>query len=1491
MNIKIVKISDLTVESGGCRILHDSGYEFMGWSSVSFLFLMISRRTAATGMSPDLFFYNKKEKQLVCIDSSRFNFKKFLSTQGTQGPEKNLSLLVRKLLPHMPETYLDGSLDLFLEGRRFDLPIYGDDDAIVRYLFKVAEQAAASVDARLERSKKTKEKGDGQAHEWEAGDLIDEHLKIKEVLKGGMGIVYIANDLTSSTIYALKTIQQKFFWDRNVYNMFVREAEVWVKLEKHPHIVQAHFVKIIGGCPFIYLEYIKGTTLEHILKGDPLPLEVCLDFAIQFSRGMEYAFMKLAIVHRDIKPSNCMITEDGILKISDFGLACIFSSPVEEEIRSEASGEKKTISTGAGIRQSTAGALQGTLPYMAPERFLNPSLANLCSDVYAFGIMLYEMVTGTRPIHASDLAGFMIKHTSGEIPEMKRFNPDTPAVVDRITMKCLAREPSARYQSFGEVEQDLLEAYKRVFKHEYTFIEKAVDLTPIEWTNKGLSLMALGRTDEALQCYEKAIRQDHRLSNAWLAKGNSLYQLGQFKEALTAYNRLIEIDRESQEGWLRKGLTFFSLKRFQDALTCYNRAIELNPRYEDAWIRKGLYYLEFDKPLEGMKCFDEALKVNARCQDALFHKGRMMMSQGKIEEALPLFQATLEENPRRIDVWLILAEINERLGSDEEALSCIQKVLELDSLNRPALAGKARIVIRSGEMQQAREILETLHEAEPDDRDISRMLFSVYDSLGWYGQALGILGKAVDMKAPDAAELLMSKARIHEKLSEIDEAISCWTLVLSLEPENREAGFSLESLQARKDRRDRFLESLFSKKTFYPEAGDPAPPIPEKERSRFRQVSDGSSEEAAEKFYALGIASFERNDLWMALQYFMRALVKGLENPKGWLWMGTCLVRLAFPEKAIAAFGRYLRVMPQSQMLWREVARLYINSGRIDLAFESLFSGLKFNMDDLTMWLLVIAHLEDMGGWSTARVLAEKALEIGRRRDDGSADSDSGDGPDLKDLKCMAFFEIINGKYDRALELIDRIMKDDKSDLVMKAHRGDVQKRRGDLEAATKTFYATERSLPKEPSFLFYAGLFHQELMNVERALALFEKAIEREESFTEAHMGRALLLYNRGDYLDAIAGLERIISSNPLSNRARELKAIIHAHYNEIEEAQQCIDEGLKINRCDGSLLYNKIVLMRRVGAPMENIQQFIDHCRALYPLDVEMLNLQSSFNLEEDCTELAERCCDEALNLEPGSAKAWNNSGVLYARRLQLRKAMECFDQALQFDNGLIEALNNRSAMLIETGRLKEAEKSIGRLFTINSHFGPASFNRALLLCIGGAYEEALAELERAERLIDCTEDILVNRAVCHFLMGNVEASDLLLVNAVRLDDESYRSWFLKGLIAARAGQYDEALPYFDQVLKLKRDSAFAWLCRGVSLNAVGNHHQARSALKQAEDLQPDLAAAYEKDELYEGEIEQLARAALTDAMIVPVKFKLTPNLQFRVLIREAELLLKGA
>jgi serine/threonine protein kinase len=145
-------------------------------------------------------------------------------------------------------------------------------------------------------------------------------LKVYGVKSGGYGIVYIVLDEDTLTPYCLKTSRDRFLKKPDRTNGFMQEAETWLRLGKHPNIVYAHSVFKIGGRPHILLEYVAGSDLWSSVKQGPLPLKTALRYAIQFCRGMVYAQSKLpGFVHGDIKPNNCLVTMDGIIKITDFG--------------------------------------------------------------------------------------------------------------------------------------------------------------------------------------------------------------------------------------------------------------------------------------------------------------------------------------------------------------------------------------------------------------------------------------------------------------------------------------------------------------------------------------------------------------------------------------------------------------------------------------------------------------------------------------------------------------------------------------------------------------------------------------------------------------------------------------------------------------------------------------------------------------------------------------------------------------------------------------------------------------------------------------------------------------------------------------------------------------------------------------------------------------------------------------------------------------------
>ena len=229
------------------------------------------------------------------------------------------------------------------------------------------------------------------------------HYKILEKLgEGGMGEVYLAQDTSLDRKVALKFLPQEMQQDEAARERFLREAKASAALD-HPYICQVHEVDEIDGRDFIALEYVQGVTLEDKLRGGPLPLEEALQTAAKIAEAIEAAHQQ-EIVHRDLKPSNIMITSGGYPKVMDFGVAKRLIPP--EEMDDE--GRLKLTETGVRV---------GTLPYMSPEQTRGERV-DTRSDIFSFGVVLYEMLTGVQPFQkdsAVETSNAILKETPAPV--------------------------------------------------------------------------------------------------------------------------------------------------------------------------------------------------------------------------------------------------------------------------------------------------------------------------------------------------------------------------------------------------------------------------------------------------------------------------------------------------------------------------------------------------------------------------------------------------------------------------------------------------------------------------------------------------------------------------------------------------------------------------------------------------------------------------------------------------------------------------------------------------------------------------------------------------------------------------------------------------------------------------------------------------------------------------------------------------------------------
>src|SRR5690349_6533716 len=277
-------------------------------------------------------------------------------------------------------------------------------------------------------------------------ETIAHYRIIEPIGAGGMGAVYKAYDNKLQRVVALKVLPPEYVSQQDRRRRFFQEARAASALT-HPHILTIYEVGEDDGKPYIAMEYIEGETLRQKIKANNLQLKEAVDIAIQIAAGLARAH-ELGIIHRDLKPENLMFSRDGFAKILDFGLAKLVA---ERERALVADSEQKTLLRGV---ETESGTLMGTVNYMAPEQLLGQRVDRRC-DVFSFGVVLTEMLTGAAPFVHDNRIDTMhaILHRAPQFPGDGR--PQLPFEIQRILTKALAKTPKERYQTIDELAAEL----------------------------------------------------------------------------------------------------------------------------------------------------------------------------------------------------------------------------------------------------------------------------------------------------------------------------------------------------------------------------------------------------------------------------------------------------------------------------------------------------------------------------------------------------------------------------------------------------------------------------------------------------------------------------------------------------------------------------------------------------------------------------------------------------------------------------------------------------------------------------------------------------------------------------------------------------------------------------------------------------------------------------------------------------------------------------
>ena len=358
--------------------------------------------------------------------------------------------------------------------------------------------------------------------EWSVGDVIAGKFEVLAIAgRGGMGVVYRVRHLEWNIEMAVKTPLPALVEDAVSRERFIREAQTWVDLGLHPNLVQCWYVRELGRLPRLFVDFMAGGSLKDWLDDGrlkPGDWPAIIDMVVQACDGLSYAH-EHGVVHRDIKPANMLMTLDGRLCVTDFGLVKVANL---DDIVGGTQTAAPAMDAATGLTMT--GSSMGTPQYGAPEQWGGARHVDGRCDLYALGITLYELCCGRRPFddraYREPAHVIIGRHLTTTAPDPRSFRAEVPENLAQIALKCLQKKPDDRYPDMPALRAALAAAYEQLTATAYPReIPRVGEARAAGLNNRAVSMWDLGKPDEAYTAWAEAIKLDPQ-------HAESIYNMG-----------------------------------------------------------------------------------------------------------------------------------------------------------------------------------------------------------------------------------------------------------------------------------------------------------------------------------------------------------------------------------------------------------------------------------------------------------------------------------------------------------------------------------------------------------------------------------------------------------------------------------------------------------------------------------------------------------------------------------------------------------------------------------------------------------------------------------------------------------------------------------------------------------------------------------------------------------------------------------------------------
>jgi len=460
-----------------------------------------------------------------------------------------------------------------------------EQEAELLQVFDVGASVRADDDGRDEEPPKPHVQNDVEMNfgtAWAVGDIIMGLYEVTSVLgEGGMGKVYKVHHRSWDMDLAMKVPKIQAVSAAGGVDNFEREAGTWVNLGLHPNIVSCYYVRRMQDLPLVFAEYVEGGSLKDWIKAenDGLPklyqgssdqvLERMFDIAVQFAWGLDYAHER-GLIHQDVKPANVLMTPAGTAKVTDFGLA-IARTQTEESRTTMDEQDRKD-----------ADLAIGTPAYFAPEQSIGGTLTNKI-DLWSWALSVLEMFMGERTWKSGTIAPEILEEYVNAAPQKSHIPRMPDALVD-LLRSCFKPSPGARPQGMREVADTLMGIYEKVIHKTYHRPEPRAGKSMADNLNNiAVSLIDLGRREEAERLWDKALKSQPHHPGSTYSRGLILWRSGRITDENLA-KQMDEVLRSHPEGWLNHyllGLVHLERDDCHEALKVFKRINRQGARIEE----------------------------------------------------------------------------------------------------------------------------------------------------------------------------------------------------------------------------------------------------------------------------------------------------------------------------------------------------------------------------------------------------------------------------------------------------------------------------------------------------------------------------------------------------------------------------------------------------------------------------------------------------------------------------------------------------------------------------------------------------------------------------------------------------------------------------------------------------------------------------------------------------------------------------------------------